>query len=48
VAKDAGAGKLLLGHYSARYNELELLLSEAREVFPESYLSKEGETYTID
>jgi ribonuclease Z len=48
VAKDAGAGKLLLGHYSARYNELELLLEEAREVFPESYLSKEGETYTID
>lgn len=48
VAKEAGAKKLLIGHYSARYNELELLVEEAREVFAESYLSIEGETYMID
>ena len=48
VAKEAGAGKLLIGHYSARFKELDDLLAEAREVFPESYLSMEGETYIIE
>jgi ribonuclease Z len=47
VALEAGAKKLLLGHYSARYNELEMLLEQARRVFPESYLSVEGETYPV-
>lgn len=47
VAKKAEAGKLLLGHYSARFKELDSLLTEAREVFPESYLSVEGETYEL-
>jgi len=47
VAKEAGAGKLLIGHYSARFKDLELLLKEAREVFPEAYLSEEGTTYFV-
>jgi ribonuclease Z len=47
VAKEAGVSKLLLGHFSARYTELDGLLSEARELFPESYLSREGETYPV-
>lgn len=42
IAKDAGAGRLLLGHYSARYKDLQPLLDEAREVFHETYLSQEG------
>lgn len=42
VARDAHAGKLLLGHYSARYENEQLLLSEARHIFPESYLTDEG------
>lgn len=42
VAQKAGVGKLLLGHYSARYNDEHVLLKEARKVFPESYLSEEG------
>ena len=41
VARDAGVGKLLLGHYSARYNDEKVLLKEAKEVFDESYLSNE-------
>lgn len=48
VAKEAGVTKLLLGHYSARFKELDSLLNQAREVFPESYLSEEGEAYSID
>ncbi len=47
VAKEAGVGKLLLGHYSARYNDETLLLEEARAVFPESYLSNEGKIYDV-
>ncbi len=48
VARDAGVGKLLLGHYSARYNNESLLLKEARDIFPSSFLSKEGHTYSVE
>ena len=47
VAKGAGVGKLLLGHYSARYNKEEVLLEEARAVFPASFLSKEGDVFCV-
>jgi ribonuclease Z len=42
VALKAGVGKLLLGHYSARYTDLSPLLLEARSVFPNSELAYEG------
>jgi ribonuclease Z len=42
IAKKAKTKKLLIGHYSVRYRELEPLLNEARSVFPESYLAIEG------
>ncbi len=42
VARDAKVGKLLLGHYSARYDDESALLDEARAVFPNSYLTNEG------
>jgi ribonuclease Z len=42
IAKKAETKKLLIGHYSVRYRELEPLLEEARSVFPESYLAIEG------
>ena len=41
VARDACAGKLLLGHYSARYVNENVLLDEARQVFANSFLTKE-------
>lgn len=47
IAKAAGAKKLLLGHYSSRYKDLSVLLDQAKEVFPESYLSEEGTSYPI-
>ncbi|MDL5045753.1 ribonuclease Z [Oscillatoria amoena NRMC-F 0135] len=47
IAAKAKAGRLLLGHFSARYRELDHLLAEARPVFPESYLATEGQTFTI-
>lgn len=42
VARDADAGKLLLGHYSSRYEDERPLLEEARAVFPNSHLTDEG------
>lgn len=42
IAKKAETKKLLIGHYSVRYRELEPLQEEARSVFPESYLAIEG------
>lgn len=42
VARDAHAGKLLLGHFSARYDNEDGILQEARAIFPNSYLAKEG------
>lgn len=42
VATDAHVGKLLLGHYSARYEDESVLLEEARSVFPNTVLSDEG------
>ena len=47
MARDAGVGKLLLGHYSARYNDEKVLLKEAKEVFGESYLSNEGMVISV-
>jgi len=48
VARDAGAFKLLLGHFSARYKSPFVLEEEARTVFPETEAAREGMTYTID
>ena len=48
IAKKAGVGKLLLGHFSVRYKELEPLRDEARTVFENSDLALEGEDYILD
>ncbi len=42
VAKQAGAGKLILGHYSARYNDLSPFLEEASQIFSPVVLANEG------
>lgn len=48
VARDAKVGKLLLGHYSARYNNEDVLLDEAKSVFNNSFLTKEGLTFDVE
>lgn len=42
VASDANVGKLILGHYSARYEDENRLLDEAKNIFPNTVLSDEG------
>lgn len=47
VARDAKVEKLLLGHYSARYNDESKILDEAKAVFPKSFLTNEGMTVFV-
>lgn len=42
TAKDANAGKLMIGHFSKRYPSEDVLLKEAVEVFPDTILAREG------
>ena len=47
VALDAGVGKLLLGHYSARYDDESVILQDARKIFPNSFLTNEGVIFDV-
>lgn len=42
IAKMANVKKLILGHFSARYTDNEILLNEARKIFPNTILANEG------
>lgn len=43
IAKKAAVGKLIIGHYSARYKDLQPLLAEAKINFENTILAVEGE-----
>ena len=47
LAKEAGAGKLLIGHYSSRNAEIKSYEAECRSLFPETYATSDGDTYDI-
>lgn len=47
IAKMAGVRKLILGHYSARYKDLNVLLEEARSIFPDTYLAEDGSRFNV-
>jgi ribonuclease Z len=42
IAEEANAKQLLIGHYSARYTDLNILLDEAKEVFENTLLASDG------
>jgi ribonuclease Z len=42
IGREAGVKKLVIGHFSARYEDEELLLREASAVFSSTILAKEG------
>ena len=42
AAKAASAKRLLIGHFSSRYEDENILLNEARQVFPDTLLAAEG------
>lgn len=47
LAKKASVKKLIIGHFSARYKELDVLLNEARSVFSNTELALEGHKYSV-
>ena len=47
VARDAGVGKLLLGHYSSRYEDENVLLTQAREIFENTRLTNEMDVIDV-
>ena len=47
VAREAGVGQLLLGHYSSRYEDEQVLLDEAKKVFPNSRLTAEMDVFDV-
>ncbi len=47
MAKKAGAGKLLIGHFSSRYKNDEEFLQEAKEVFGETMSVNDGDVFSI-
>ena len=47
IAQKAGAKKLLIGHFSSKYEELDIFLAETIEVFANTELALEGVCYRI-
>lgn len=47
LAKLANAKQLLIGHFSSKYETLDDFLTEAQEIFPNTQLALEGQTYLV-
>lgn len=47
IAHKSGVKKLLIGHFSSKYDTLEEFETEAREIFPNTELALEGVTYKV-
>ena len=47
-ARDAGAKRLLIGHYTSRVRDCERFASECREIFPDTVAVKDGDVFEID
>lgn len=48
IAREAGVEKLILGHYSTRYDNIELFRSEASEIFQDIILADDGKEITVE
>ena len=42
-ARDAGAGRLVIGHYSSRITDFDALLRECRDIFPDTTAGQDGD-----
>ena len=47
IARQAGAKRLAIGHFSSRYDDESTLLNEACEIFPDTVCATEGMVITI-
>jgi ribonuclease Z len=48
IAREASCEKLIIGHFSARYKDLEPVLAEATGIFANTELASEGKTFTLE
>ena len=48
IAKAAHVKNLMIGHFSARYSELDPALKEAQSIFPKTALAIEGKIFELD
>ena len=48
IAKKSAVKKLLIGHFSSRYKDLNPFLEEAKEVFQNSVLAIEGTVFSVE
>jgi len=47
TALDAKAEKLIIGHFSARYRDISVLVEEARSIFPNTYPAIDGKSFEV-
>lgn len=47
AARESGAKRLIIGHFSSRYKDDSVLLDECLTEFAETYLAEEGKTFEI-
>lgn len=48
VARAAGVGALILGHYSSRYPDERCFLDEAKALFPQTFAAQEMDIYDVE
>ena len=48
IAKKANVKKLIIGHFSARYKDISILLQQAQEIFPDTVAAEDGDKYSIE
>lgn len=48
IAKEAKVKKLLIGHFSARFDDLNEHLKEAKEIFPNTALAEDGRKFSVE
>ena len=46
-AAEAGAGRLIVGHYSSRITDFEAYIAECRAVFPDTVAAQDGDVFEI-
>ncbi len=47
MAKKAAVGRLIIGHFSSRYDDIAVLEAEARTVFPTTFAAFDGAVYDV-
>lgn len=47
IAKEAKVKKLIIGHYSARYSDKQIILKEAQSIFPNTIAGEDMTTYSF-